>query len=593
MKKFIISLCMLFSAGYAPHSSMFASNAIQETQIETKKAYKAMFNIVAYNKEGNILRSGNGFFIDNKGTGVAAFALLEGASKADVIDYKGNKLQVARILGANSSYDLVKFTTVGSKKIEYFDIANSPTLDAGTPLQLINYTGKKKAKPQIVSIEKSDDFENYKYLQISAENTDANNGCPLLDATGNVAAIVQKNVDKKASSACAVDARFINTLNMSITGLLNADLRAIDIPKALPQNEKDAMTFIYMLGYKDSVNAINAANDFILAYPENAEGYMNRGSFYANKHQYALCEKDFATALEKAQSETSTIKPDEIHNNLSKLVYNKVLYNPQPEFENWNLDRAIEEAGKAFDINPSPFYLLQQGHCYFGKKDYQKAYDNYYRICTEKFPGEKVWAAQAQVEAWLYATRAYELAMNAKKDEATLQDSLHIITLLDSAIANLPKPYVVADARYFLERAQRNEKVNEFRKAVMDYIEYEKIVGPKNLNDKFYYLREQAEIKCRMYQQALDDIRTAIAYNPQDPFYPVEEAAILLQAGLFKEAIETCEKSLKILPENPDCYKIMGIAYGELKNKKKAKEALLKAQSLGDPTVAPFIQKYQ
>ena len=593
MKKFIISLCMLFSAGYAPHSSMFASNAIQETQIETKNAYKAMFNIVAYNKEGNILRSGNGFFIDNKGTGIAAFALLEGASKADVIDYKGNKLQVARILGANSSYDLVKFTTVGSKKIEYFDIANSPTLDAGTPLQLINYTGKKKAKPQIVSIEKSDDFENYKYLQISAENTDANNGCPLLDATGNVAAIVQKNVDKNASSACAVDARFINTLNMSITGLLNADLRAIDIPKALPQNEKDAMTFIYMLGYKDSVNAINAANDFILAYPENAEGYMNRGSFYANKHQYALCETDFATALEKAQSETSTIKPDEIHNNLSKLVYNKVLYNPQPEFENWNLDRAIEEAGKAFDIKPSPFYLLQQGHCYFGKKDYQKAYDNYYRICTEKFPGEKVWAAQAQVEAWLYATRAYELAMNAKKDEATLQDSLHIIALLDSAIANLPKPYVVADARYFLERAQRNEKVNEFRKAVMDYIEYEKIVGPKNLNDKFYYLREQAEIKCRMYQQALDDIRTAIAYNPQDPFYPVEEAAILLQAGLFKEAIETCEKSLKILPENPDCYKIMGIAYGELKNKKKAKEALLKAQSLGDPTVAPFIQKYQ
>lgn len=593
MKKIIISLCLLLSAGYTPYGRTFATNAVHATQVEAKNAYKAMFNIIAYDQKGNILRSGNGFFIDDKGTGIAAFSLLEGASKADVIDYKGNKLQVLRILGASGTYDLVKFSTLEAKKIESFSIASSPTLDAGTPLSMVNYTGKKKATPIMVTIEKADDFEQYKYLQVSAQNTDKNVGCPLLDATGNVVAIVQKNVDKKATGACAVDARFINDLTVSGTGFLNADLRAINIPKGLPANEKDAMTFIYMMGYKDSIDALTAANDFIQAYPENAEGYMNRGSFYANKKQYALCEKDFQTALEKAENKDSKIKADEIHNNLSKLVYNKVLYSPKPEIENWTLDRAIEEAGKAFEIKPSPFYLLQQGHCYFGKKDYKKAYDNYYRICTEKFPGEKVWAAPAQVEAWMFAARAYELDMNAEGKQASLQDTLHIITLLDSAIATLPKPYAPQDARYFFERAQRNEKVKEYRKAVMDYFEYEKIVGPKNLNDKFYYLREQAEIKCRMYQQALDDIRTAIAFNPKDPFYPVEEAAVLLQAGLFKEAITSCEKSLKMLPENPDCYKIMGISYGELKNKKQALEYLQKAKSLGDPTVEDFIQKYK
>ena len=593
MKNFIISLCLLFGASFTPYCTATAANAILETQVEMKNAYKAMFNIVTYNKEGNILHSGNGFFIDDNGTGIASFSLFEGASKADVIDFKGNKLPVSRILGASSSYDLVKFTTSGAKKIESFGISSSPTLDAGTPLQMVNYTGKKKSNPTTVTVDKSDDFEQYKYLQVSAPNTDKNIGCPLLDATGNVVAIIQKNVDTKAETACAVDARFINTLTISNTGLLNADLRAIDIPKGLPANEKDALTFIYMLGYKDSIDAITAANDFIQTYPDNAEGYMNRGSFYASKLQYALCEKDFATALEKAEKEDSKIKADEIHNNLSKLVYNKVLYTPKPEFENWTLDRAIEEAGKAFEIKPSPYYLLQQAHSYFGKKDYKNAYNNYYRICTQKFPGEKEWAAQAKVETWLYAARAYELGMNAGDTKATLNDTLHIITLLDSAIATLPKPYAAAAARYFLERAQRNEKVKEYRKAVMDYIEYEKIIGPKNLNDKFYYMREQAEIKCRMYQQALDDIRTAMAYNPKDPFYPVEEAAVLLQAGLFNEAIVACEKSLKLLPENPDCYKIMGIAYGELKNKKKAQENLLKAQSLGDPTVEPFIKKYK
>ena len=593
MKKFIISLCLLFGATIYPHGEAFATKAVQETQIEIKNAYKAMFSIVSYDKAGNIMHSGYGFFIDDNGEGIAPFSLMEGASKADIIDYKGNKIPVLRILGASSAYDLVKFTTKGTKKIESFKIANAPITDAGTPLQLVNYSGKKKSKPTMVTIDKADDFEQYKYLQISAENNESNVGCPLLDATGELTAIVQKNVEKNAKTACAVDARFINELTVSSTGLLNADLRAIDSPKGLPSTEKEALTFNYMLGYKDSIAALTAANDFIEAHPENAEGYVNRGSFYASKHEYAQCEKDFQTALEKAEKNPSGIQADEIHNNLSKLVYNKVLYTPKPEFVNWTLDRAIDEAGKAFSIKPSPYYLLQQAHSYFGKKEYKSAYDNYYKICTQKFPGEKEWAPQAKVETWLFAARAYELNMHLEGNTSNLQDSLHIITLLDSAIANLPKPYAKTDARYFIERAQRFEKVNKFRNAVMDYIEYEKIIGPKNLNDKFYYLREQAEIKCRMYQQALDDIRTAIAFNPKDPFYPVEEAIVLLQAGMFKEAIAACEKSLKMLPENPDCYKVMGIAYGELKDKKKAITALKKAQALGDPTVEPFIQKYQ
>ena len=593
MKKYILALCLLFCTGVAPYGHTSASSAHAATQIEIKNAFKGMFTIVTYNAEGTLLHSGNGFFLDEQGTGIAAFSLFEGAAKAEVVDYKGNQLAVSRILGASSAYDLVKFTTLGAKKIESFAIASDPLMDVGTPLQLVKYTGKKKTQPTMANIDKADDFEQYKYLQVNADNSAANIGCPLLDAAGNVVAIVQKNVDPKAEKACAIDARFVNELGISSTGLLSADLRAIDIPKALPAGEKEALTFLYMIGYKDSVAAINGANDFIERYPDNAEGYMNRGSFYANKHQYALCESDFNTALEKASLENSKIKADEVHNNLSKLIYNKVLYTPQPAYESWNLDRAIDEAGKAFAIKASPFYLLQLGHCYFGKKDYKSAYNNYYDICTKTFPDTKEWAAQAKVEAWLYAARAYELNMQAQETPATLQDSLHLIVLLDSAIADLPKPYAPAAARYFLERAQRLEKVQEYRKAVLDYIEYEKIIGPKNLNDKFYYLREQAEIKCRMYQQALDDIRTAIAFNPNDPFYPVEEAVVLLQAGLFPEAITACEKSLKMLPENPDCYKIMGIAYGELKNKKKAIEALTKAKNLGDPTAESFIQKYK
>ena len=96
-----------------------------------------------------------------------------------------------------------------------------------------------------------------------------------------------------------------------------------------------------------------------------------------------------------------------------------------------------------------------------------------------------------------------------------------------------------------------------------------------------------------MYQQALDDIRTAAILSPEDPNYKIEEALILLQTGLYKEAIAACKKLLQTVPENPDCYKIIGIANGELGNKQEALSALNKAKSLGDPTVDQFLEKYK
>ncbi|MBQ5881061.1 MAG: serine protease, partial [Bacteroidaceae bacterium] len=118
-------------------------------------------------------------------------------------------------------------------------------------------------------------------------------------------------------------------------------------------------------------------------------------------------------------------------------------------------------------------------------------------------------------------------------------------------------------------------------------------IGADKMGDRFFYLRELAELEARMYQQALDDIRSAITLNPSEMLYRIEEALILLRAGLFDEAIKAAQNTLTLLPENPDCYKIIGIAHGELGHKAQAVQALSKAIELGDETAQPFLQKYQ
>lgn len=558
-------------------------NATRQTQVEPKKAYKAVLNVITYKADGSVLRSGYGFYISEDGTGVAPYSLFEDAARAEVFDFAGKRSAVTRILGANSTYDLVTFQTAAEKKCEYFDPAQTATPAVGATLYLRKYTTDKKDPTAKANVTKADAYGKYKYYHISAENTAPNMGCPLFNEDGALVGIVQPNVEDSATEACAIDARFVPTLSISATSALNSDLRAIHIPKALPSNAKDALTYIYMLGNADSTELATALNDFIATFPEKVEGYVQRATFFANHRLYDQCEADFAEALTRAEAEDATMKADEVHNEFSKIIFQKAVYSPQPPYKDWTLDRALAEAEQAFSLNPSPNYLLQQGRCLFSKKDFQKAYEKFYQICSSP-QFDAGWSPTAQAETWYYAAQSLELAGG---------DSLQVLAMMDSVINNLPTPLTPATAQYLLERARRLEKAGQYRKAVFDYNQYETVVGPKNLNAYFYFIREQAELKAHMYQQALDDIRTAAILSPEDPNYKIEEALILLQTGLYKEAIAACKKLLQTIPENPDCYKIIGIANGELGNKQEALSALNKAKSLGDPTVDQFLEKYK
>lgn len=546
--------------------------------VSLKDAYKAVFNVITYNEDGTIINSGYGCFISEDGTGVASFALFKNAVRADVIDFKGKKMNVIRIAGASSTYDLIKFRVDTEKKPEYIPLSQD-SVRKGTVLSLVNYTANKKNALQETKITEADDFQQYKYYKLSAGNQERNWGCPLMDAEGRLVAIVQKNVEKDATQACAIDARFVDMLAVTATSALNADLRVVKIPKTLPENGQDARTYIFMLGNTDSLQVLTAHNDFISRFPEEAEGYVNRAFFYADHHLDELAAQDMAKALEVSEGESSVMKADGVCYSYSKLMYNAVT--GERISSRWTLEQAGGEARKAYEKNPNPLYLMQEGHCLFAGKKYQNAYERYLAAATST---SEPTAGVFVVEGYYAAARSLNLAGG---------DSLKVLALMDSVIVKLEKPYTRDASLYFQERARLRVKTGQYRAAVLDYNEYEKIIGPKNLTDRFYFLREQAELQSHMYQQALDDIRSAMRIRPDNVYYQIEEALILLQVGHYEEAIAASERILKTLPENPDCYKIMGIAFGELKQKDKAVAFLTKALELGDDTVEFFLKKYR
>ena len=111
------------------------------------------------------------------------------------------------------------------------------------------------------------------------------------------------------------------------------------------------------------------------------------------------------------------------------------------------------------------------------------------------------------------------------------------------------------------------------------------------ITDKFYYLREQAEIKGRMFQQAIDDIDRAIRMSPKESLYHAERGSIFYRVGELDEAIKSCQKAIELAPNYMDAYRILGICQIAKKERSKGLQNLQKAADLGDSIAKDIIKK--
>lgn len=537
---------------------------------------KAVINVITYDATGKILHNSYGFLLGTEGEAVAAFQTFKGAASADIINWQGQTSHVKRIIGASSEYDLVRFTTdISTKKLVGLEPATN-FIPKGQPAQVAFYTTAKKTTPDTATVTAADLYNEDYYYELTTPNEERFFGCPVLDAEGHVVALVQKNVQKDATAACAIDINFATALTVNTMSIFNADLNAINIPKLLPlTSEDDAYSYVYMLihAQTDPNLVLPVTDDFIEAFPTNAKIYGDRATFFANKADYAAADEEIKKGLALGTGNRA-----ELLNTQSVLMYNKVLAGGTDTYPAWTLDTALLAAEQAADVDRLPIYVLQQGQVLFTLQRYKEAYERFAEVNKSEV---------ANSQTFYFAANALE---RAEGDEA------EIVALLDSAVSHLRKPYDADAAPYLLARAQHLDNAKQPRRAVMDYNEYEDIIGSNNLSAYFYYLRMQAEIGSHMYQQALDDATIAInraQTSSEKADYLFERGCLQLQVGLTEESINSLEEVIKLDPDYAEAYKICAIAYGEQKQKQKALQYFQKAKDLGAANVDDLMQKYK
>ena len=528
---------------------------------------KAIVKVLTYDAQDKPLQTGYGFFLSQKGEAIAPYTLLKDACRAEVKDSKGKTWKVMRIQGASDIYDVVKFST-DCKESPALPLAQQPATKGAQVTRYLS-NGDKGLTPLSAQITEAKKYDNLTYYTLTSKADNATAGTPLLDDKGQVIGIMQKSADKDLTKSYAADVAVVQFLSTSGLSAGQSVLQSIHIPKQLPADTLQAATYLYLLqtNSSDSTAYLTALEDFKQIFPQKATGYVEHAAFAASRQQFAQAETEYEAAFQHADNQA------EVHYNFSKLLYRLNMYKSYQTYKDWTLEKALNEAQQAYEIMPMPLYQLQIGDCQFALKQYDAAFQTYQAVNASDFRSEKT---------FFYAARTRELMDD---------DSTVVLALMDSAMFRFPEPYSSEAGPYLLQRAQLRYKYGQYRKSALDFDAYEKLIGSHNLNDNFFYMKEQADLAAHIYPWAMSDIEKCLSIRPNDYLYIVEKAIVHLHVGDYEEAIYEAQRAAKIDSKGADAYKVIGIAYGQQGNKTEALKYLNQAKTLGDPQVDEWIEK--
>lgn len=557
-------LCLLMFLFSAP---LFGQNAT------VKNAAKAVFSLNTFRADGTLIGTSYGVFISSQGEAISQWNPFIGASKAVVIDAQGKKYDVECLIGANSLYDICKFQVKGVTP------SASVYQESGNNDTQLWFTSYKINSPELipVAINKTESFsqgaeesasKDYTFYILKGNIPENKAFSPIYNSKGEIVALSQPLQSKGIVNA--VSALYPAEMKFQQLGNSANALSQSNIPTILPTDYKDAQVALMFAGQQRNDESYNSFVEyFIHKFPSKPDGYEARARINTSVKQFASAASDMEKAISVADDKAA------MHFSYSNMILQKCAYMPDDTFALWTLDKAIEEIDKACAIDSNPVYLQHKAKILYVKQDYQEAYNLYMQLQDTHLSGPETMLAATQCQQALGA------------------DFNVIIEHMDSTIAVCPKPLTYQSAPYVFERGLIYQGAGQFRKAIFDYNDYEKLMVGNRIHPDFYYNRFICEREARLYKQALDDINKAISLNPYEPIYLCEKGSLELRLKMIDEAISSANKAIIINSSFADAYAILGAAQCAKGKKHEGLLNLERSKELGYANADMLIERYK
>lgn len=525
-----------------------------------KTASKSLVQVYAVQPQGDTLLA-NGFFTSEEGTLLAPFKAIRQARSAWVEDVQGKRYDVARILGFNATYDVVRLQADGIKK----KVTCLPTAAERLAQGDVVYLMPTATADTVAQVEKADSHAYYTLRSTAAPPLA---GLPVINSLGQAVALLQTPVATGKAPNYALDVQFALSLGIKAFDANTPELRQCGIPQQLPAEEEQAVSFIYLARTAGNPLCAAYAEDFIRQFPTSPTGYITKAELQAEGGAYDEAWQTYGTGLEQAA------QADELLHARSKAVYEAALKATPQLPEAWTLENALTDIAAARAANPLPLYTLHEGNVRFALKQYAEAYDCYMALAQTK----------------MRSPEAFTYAWQCKQNMGAPQEEL--LALNDSALACFSKPYNAAAAPYLLLRSNMLTEMGRLREAIGDLGDYEHLMQGQ-LTAQFYYRREQLEARTRMFGQAVNDIHKAISLDEGEPVFHAELAVLLFRLNDLDNAIGECRKAIALDAEFPDAHRLLGICLREKGDLSGARQELNRAVELGDELAKDILEKME
>lgn len=566
MKKYTILLFSLFLLALTGSAQpKFAS-----------KARKGIVSINTYDQQGNLLRQGTAFYVGADGEAVADYKTFKGAYKAIAIDASGKQEEVERILGADDTYSLVRFRVKGKGGASLTSATASQPMKS--TLFVLNYTADGKVESEQAAIADTAIIQGkYTYYGLDKKLDTKLIGAPVFNESGTLVGMLHSVMGTKSY---VLDIRYKETLTIAAIPSQSASLALanIFIPKELPATQEEALVYLYLKSRTASNDEyMDMVNRFVTIYPQNAEGYLRRATPLIDLLRFDEADKDMQKYLSLVEDKANG------HFNVASLISDKLRLQPEPAYDKWTWDVAIQHIDQAITLNAAKpeseeraatdaKFQIQKAQTLMSKEDYDGAIA-IYETLHQAHPAP----------SYLFAI---SMAREGRGDSIG-----QIIEPIDSAIAMMGDPLPSEAANYVIRRGQLYANSGRYREAVQDYNQYAYLLNNR-VSAVFHYERSQIEVNARMFQQALDDINKAIEMAPRNALYHVEKAAIAIRVSLLDECIQSCQTAISLNPNIIDAYRILGYAQLQKGDKVNAQANLQRAIDMGDETAKKLLETY-
>lgn len=541
----------LFVSLFAIIFSLFGVTAQPK---EVKKALGSVASVVTYSN-GAVKANGTALFVDNNRDLIASSALFYGADSAVVFDNSGKAHTVRYIVGLDDMFDCVKLRVSPVKKVTPL-VPSKPTVNVGDELYMLSYGVKKSGKAEPVRVTAVDSVYSLAYYTLDTPMKESILSLPLLNSKGELVAVMQPASAGDTARSYAVSAMLSSSLVPGTKNYAKGYYPGMKIRTAMPDVKEEALSCMYMQAMMgDSASWRNAIEDYILSYPQSYEGYQSLAEYIA------IYYRDMERAG-KAWDKALSLADDkaEVYFGKGKVLNAIVQNGDTASHPMLSFDNALAQIDKAISMSAQPLYINYKADMLYSMCRYDKALGCYEELSATDMRGPEIFAKSSQCCV-------------------LLNDNDKAVAMLDSAVACFGNGDRKA-APYILTRAIIKVSAERYREAVLDMNSYETLVGGLQ-GAEFYYMRAQAELNSKMYQQALNDIETAIDLAPGNMLYYIEKGMLCYRVKLFDEGIRAMVKACELAPEAADAHYLLGRLYVQKGDTLKAKEAFGKAHALG------------